>query len=124
MQLQRPLVRIRDPSTKAITDTVTSNVPDLLSLPATLASSRTTLSLLFRRGQPFPGTPSLTWTINCEHGEIRLVSPSGTSLEVNDYEKPVTIHVHWFEEDRVEDFPWSWDTEQVEVPLMARTVMK
>jgi hypothetical protein len=34
----------------------------------------------------------------------------------------VTIHVHWFEDDRVEEVKWDWTDEQKELPLMARNV--
>ncbi|KAF2249195.1 putative oxidoreductase [Trematosphaeria pertusa] len=129
MQLQRPDVRIRDPESGRIVDTIHSDVPDLLSLhgalqPSPQTATSATLSFLFRRGQPFPGTPSLSWTINCEYGEIRLVSPSGLALQASAYDEPVTIHIHWFEDDRVEDVKFEWSKEQEEVPIPARSVMR
>ncbi|KAF2449994.1 putative oxidoreductase [Karstenula rhodostoma CBS 690.94] len=120
LQLQRPDVRVRDPSTNEIIKTVQSDVPDLVSLHGTLKHSSATLSYLFRRGQPFPGTPALTWTINFEHGEIRLVSPSGLNLELGE---PVTIHVHWFDSDEVEEVKWEWNAEQTAIPPSARNVI-
>ncbi|KAF1848821.1 NAD(P)-binding protein, partial [Cucurbitaria berberidis CBS 394.84] len=128
-QLQRPQVRIRDPSTGEIVENITSDVPDLLSLHGTIASSpqavpNATLSYSFRRGQPFPGTPALTWTINCEHGEVRLVSPSTTSLEPGANDEPVTIQVHHFDSDSVENIDWNWSDRHTEVPIMARNVME
>ncbi|KAJ4373081.1 hypothetical protein N0V83_003372 [Neocucurbitaria cava] len=127
-QLQRPSVRIRDPSTNEIIDCTTSDVPDLLSFHGTIASSQAapnaTLSFLFRRGQPFPGTPPLTWTINCEHGEIRLLSPSGTNLEPNEGDEPLTIQVHHFDSDTVENVEWKWGDRQTELPVLARNVME
>jgi len=129
LQLQRPDVKIRDPKTNNITETVRSTVPDLLSIHGNLEPSATTaqsatLSVLFRRGQPFPGTPVVTWMINCEHGEIRLVSPTGMALEASKEEDPVTIQVHWFDGDRVEDVPWEWSAEDKELPVMARSVFR
>ncbi|KAF1979435.1 NAD(P)-binding protein, partial [Bimuria novae-zelandiae CBS 107.79] len=118
LQLQRPDVRIRDPSTNKIIETVRSNVPDLVSLHGPVKSSAT-LSFLFRRGQPFPGTPALTWTINLEHGEISLVAPSGTALELGE---PATIHVHWFDGDNVEEIKWNWNAELSQLPASARQV--
>ncbi|KAJ4360906.1 uncharacterized protein N0V89_001475 [Didymosphaeria variabile] len=120
LQLQRPDVRIRDPSTNKIIDTVRSDVPDLLSLHGTLQPSNATLSYLFRRGQQFPGTPALTWTINLEHGEIRLVSQSGLNLELGE---PASIHVHWFDNDKVEEVKWEWNAEQAALPPSARNVI-
>ncbi|KAK7184948.1 hypothetical protein DPSP01_002777 [Paraphaeosphaeria sporulosa] len=120
LQLQRPNVRVRDPSTNKIIKTIRSDVPDLISLHGTLQSSSATFSYLFRRGQPFPGTPALTWTINLEYGEIRLVSPSGLSLELGE---PATIHVHWFDSNEVEEVKWEWDAEQATLPPSARNVI-
>jgi len=126
-QLQRPQIRVRDPSTNEIVASVTSDVPDLLSFHGALVPSPqsvpgATLSFLFRRGQPFPGTPSLAWTINCERGEIRLVSPSGIALQAAAYELPVTIHVHHFDTDEVEEINWTWSESQQELPVLARSV--
>jgi predicted dehydrogenase len=125
-QLQRPEVRIRDPKTKEFVDRVTSDVPDLLSVHGALAASDlavegATLQFSFRRGQPFPGQPALVWTINCERGEIRLVSQDGISLQASGGEK-VTIQVHHFDTDEVEDVPWAWNERQSELPLLARAV--
>jgi len=121
LQLQRPDVRIRDPSTNTITGSTRSDVPDLISLHATLASSGT-FSYMYRRGQPFPGTPSLAWTINCEFAELRLVSPSGTNFEPRADDPPLTIQVHWFDTNEVEEVPWQWNSQQAELPVPARNV--
>jgi hypothetical protein len=126
-QLQRPEIRVRDPATKEVVEHMTSDVPDLLSVHGALASSAqsapgATLSFLFRRGQPFPGTPSLVWTINCERGEIRVVAPSGIALQARAYDEPVTIQVHHFDTDKVEDVEWHWSERQEELPLLARAV--
>ncbi|KAL5380836.1 hypothetical protein PMIN02_010501 [Paraphaeosphaeria minitans] len=120
LQLQRPDVRVRDPSTNEIITTVQSDVPDLISLNGTLQPSSATLSYLFRRGQPFPGTPALTWTINLEHGELRFLSHSGLNLETGD---PATIHVHWFDSNEVEEVKWDWNAEQAALPPSARNVI-
>lgn len=126
-QIQRPNVRIRDPATNEIIDKVVSDVPDLLSLNGTISAPQAapdaTLSLLFRRGQPFPDTPALTWTVNCEHGEIRLVSPSSTSFETDGKDAPVTIHVHTFDDDVVTPVEWTWSDTQKGLPLPARNVL-
>ena len=102
-------------------------MPDLLSFHGTVVASalvapNATLAFFFRRGQPFPGTPGLTWTINCEHGEVRLLS-TGTAPEANPEGQPASIQVHHFADDRVEDVPWSWTEQQKEVGPMARSVM-
>jgi hypothetical protein len=129
LQLQRPSVRIRDPKTKEIVDTIRSDVPDLLAFHAALLPSAqnaqdATLSIFFRRGQPFPGTPPLTWTINCEYGEIRIVNNAGTALHASGYDVPLIFQVHWFEDDRVEDIGFTWSKEQEQVPIMGRSVQR
>ncbi|KAL2132843.1 hypothetical protein VTI74DRAFT_3242 [Chaetomium olivicolor] len=79
-QLQRPNVRVRDPTRNdEIVETIESDVPDLLSLhgfvnphnhaqtsedhhlnsTSSASSGLATLTFHFRRGPPFPGTPSL-----------------------------------------------------------------
>ncbi|KAH7093764.1 putative oxidoreductase [Paraphoma chrysanthemicola] len=126
-QIQRPDIRVRDPVTQEFVGRIKSDVPDLLSLHGTLAASplaapSATLSVSFRRGQPFPGTPSLTWSINCEYGEIRLVSPSGISLQAAAYDEPVSIDVHHFDNDTIESVVWDWTEYQKELPVRARAV--
>ena len=126
-QIQRPDVRIRDPSTDKTIETIRSDVPDLLSFNAQLQPSPytaddATLSFFFRRGQPFPGTSHLTWTINFQHGEIRVDSLTTGFLEAGPNDKPITIHVHRFDDDSVEEVEWSWSSEQAALPLMARSV--
>lgn len=81
------------------------------------------MSFYFRRGQPFPGTPSFDWRINFDMGEIRLLSPSGLALEAGADDKPVTIQVHYFDTDKVEEILWDWNDLQREVPVSARNVM-
>ncbi|KAF2178458.1 putative oxidoreductase [Zopfia rhizophila CBS 207.26] len=128
-QLQRPDVRIRNPETGEIIERIRSNIPDLVSLHGNLSSSpntvsSATLSFLFRRGQPFPSTPALTWTINCDLGEIRLLAPSGISLQAAAYDEQVTIQIHHFDNNEVEEVQWEWDELQEEVPIIARSVLK
>jgi hypothetical protein len=111
-----------------IVDQVTSDVPDLLSVhgtiaPSPLTSPDATLSFKFRRGQPFPGTPALTWTINCEHGEIRVTSATSMSFRASESDGPVNIQIHHFDTDEVEDVDWDWSDLQKEVPIVGRDVM-
>lgn len=85
-------------------------------------ASKASLVAYFARGQPYPGDPSLSWTLNCEKGTIRLVSPSGIALHAGAYESPVTISVHLFEADNVEQIEWSWSEAQLGVPVLSRSV--
>lgn len=129
-QLQRPEIKLLDNSGKQA-GTVTSDVPDLmiangiLSDP-TIAQNGATLNVRFRRGQPFKGEPGFTWHINCEKGEIRLISPTGSSLHANAYSVPVTLEVHDHATDEVRDIDWTWPAWQQEndLPLGSRSVAR
>lgn len=103
-------------------------MPDYLSFHARLAPSAhavddATLSFIFRRGQPFPGTPLVSWTLNFERGEIRVQSPASGFFDADpgDGEK-VKFQVYYHEDGRVEDVEWGWSGEQAALPLAARLV--
>lgn len=66
----------------------------------------------------------LTWSINCEHGEIRVVSVTSPFLRFHEGDGPVTIQVHNFDSDEVKDVAWDWSEEQKQVPIIARDIMK
>ncbi|KAM0238477.1 hypothetical protein ACHAPO_003443 [Fusarium lateritium] len=126
---QRPNVRIRDPTTNEIINSVTTDVPDITFATGTLQESQTVqkdaaVSIRFRRGQPFPGEPPLTITINGEKGEIRLRSFGGTALNAAGYSKPVTIEIHDFETDTVEEVKWKWQEwqEENDIPVIGRSI--
>lgn len=128
-QLQRPNVKLRDASTDTIIDTTVSDVPDLIVVTGSLKGSDTVqngaiLSVRFRRGQQFKGEASLTWHINCEQGEIRLIAPSGTSLQAHAYSEPVTIEIHNFATDEVHSVEWEWPKweEEADIPIIGRSV--
>ena len=93
------------------------------TLPAAdYTAPKASLVAYFARGQPYPGDPSLSWTLNCEKGTIRLTSPSGIALNAGAYESPVTISVHHFDTDTVEQIEWSWSEAQLDVPVLSRSV--
>lgn len=132
-QTQRPEIKLRDPATNTITRTTTSNVPDLVNVIGTLTPSPSvqdgaSISVRFRRGQPFKHEPAFTWHINCERGEIRLIAPSGPSLHAGGYSEPVTIEVHDHEKDEVNSVEWAWPQwqteENAELPIVGRSVAK
>ncbi|KAM5350660.1 hypothetical protein ACJ41O_007165 [Fusarium nematophilum] len=127
LHLQRPNIPIHDPAAQQITETIASNVPDLIFATGTLPESPTSqpgasVLLRFRRGQSFPGEPPLVWTINGEKGEIQLKAQGGTALHANAYSAPVTIKVHDFGTDEVVEEEWKWEEWQREIPLLARSV--
>jgi hypothetical protein len=91
--------------------------------PSAHAVSDATLSFIFRRGQPFPGAPAVTWTLNFQHGEIRVQSPTSGFFDADPSdEKKVAFQVHYYEDGKVEDVEWGWSSEQAALPLMARPV--
>ena len=128
-QIQRPNIRLRDPKTQEIVGETVTNVPDLLTLHGALAESpqtapNATLAFQFRVGPAFPGTPALIWTINCEHGEIKVVSTSSPFLRFTENDGPVTIQVHGFASDEITDVAWDWSEEQKEVPIIGRDIRR
>ena len=127
-QIQRSNIRIQDPQTKQTVEEVITNVPDFLAVRGTIAQSpltspNTTLSFLFRRGQPFPDIPALTWEINCEYGEIRITSATNMVFQMSEGDGPVVTQVHYFDTHEVENVDWDWSDMQKEVPVIGRDVM-
>ena len=124
--LQRPNVQIQD-ATGSTIKTVHSTVPDLIFVSgkwdeSNITQENATLHYRFRRGQPFPGEPALEWTISGERGEIRIISPQTTFIQVGDPSLPRTIEVHNFGTDQVETFEWDWEPWQRELPFPARSI--
>lgn len=124
-QNQRPELKRVDLSTGEIVGTIQSDVPDLVILTASMTESATvrdgaTLLVRYRKGAPFKGEPAFVWNINCEKGELRLVSPGGPALQTNVYSKPVTIDVHDFATDEVKPIAWNWSDYQLQLPEDAR----
>lgn len=129
LQLQRPDVVLIDPSTTKAVETTRSDVPDLVIATGTLPATATTqqganIVISYRRGQPFPNSPGLVWTINGEKGEVRLTAMGGPTLQSSAYTKPVTIEVHDFASDSVESVPWEWDAWQEELPIPGRNIAR
>lgn len=128
LQIQRPYVPIQDRETKSTIATLRSDVPDLVIVTGTLdaspiAQQGATLSIRFRRGQPFPDEAPLVWTISGEKGEVRITSPGGTALQATAYAKPVIVEVHDFATDAVEQvIELDWEEWQNDLPMVARNV--
>lgn len=124
--LRIPEVSIRDAS-GTITETVKSNVPDLVvisgALPGSPHVSRgANLTLRFRRGEPFKSEPGLVWTIEGDKGELRLIAPSGPAINAMAYAEPVTIEVHDYATNEVKPVEWSWYDWQEELPIASRNI--
>ncbi len=124
--LQRPETKLLDAQGQLI-KTVQSDVPDLIFVSgkwneSSITQKNATLHYRFRRGQPFPGEPALEWTINGEKGEIRVISPANTFIQVGDAAAPRIIEVHDHEIDKVEKVEWDYEDWQKELPIQARVI--
>ena len=115
LTVQRPQIPLLGPNGNVI-ETVTSSVPDHVMLQGTLPSGAP-LSLVFRRGNPFKGTPGINWLIHGEKGEIKVTSASA-GLQATDDEQ--SIAVHDFATDSVEEV--EWDNNFRDLPPPARNV--
>lgn len=126
LQLQRPETKLLDATGKVV-DKVTSNVPDLILVNGTLngadgVQQGATVSLRFRRGEPFKGDPACVWTVNGEKGEVRLTAVNGPTFHAAADNKTVTLEVHDFATDQVETVDWDWSGWARELPMVARGI--
>ena len=117
--IQRPEVDILDQN-GSVTETVTSNVPDYISVNGRLSSSGAPISVTYRRGPPFKGDTPFLWYIHGETGEIKVSAASGPSLQAG-AQKDSKIELHHFATDEVEQVDWE---EESELPLRAQNVGK
>ncbi|KAL8377440.1 hypothetical protein RB595_008223 [Gaeumannomyces hyphopodioides] len=140
LQIQRPQVKILDTAdrTGQAVGTATTNVPDLIVVTGRVApgpsgvdvdAGGATVLHRFRLGAPFPGEVPLRWTVGGERGEVRLTARAGTTLHAFAYDtadpagrEGVSIEVHDFATDSVEQVDWAWAGWQEELPLLARSV--
>ena len=98
LNILRPEVPIMA-SDGTILETVATDVADHIMLQGILSCSGAPLSVTFRRGPPFKGTPGFIWSVYGEKGEIRITA-AGPALQANDDE--TTIAVHTFDQEDVE----------------------
>ncbi|KAL1892594.1 hypothetical protein Sste5346_006879 [Sporothrix stenoceras] len=125
-QLQSPDIKIIDPASKEVVETVRSNVPDLLSINGFVKSVRTnnepaTLSVHYQRGFRLPGTPDLEWTLTGTKGKIRVTEMDGSSFESDPGPSGLNITLWTFADNKVEDVEWKYSDLQHEVNPRART---
>ncbi|KAK7956759.1 uncharacterized protein PG986_005981 [Apiospora aurea] len=126
LQLMRPDVKIKDSASGEVLETVKSNVPDLIHVTGVLPESNhvsngATLSIRYRRGQPFKGEPPMVWTINGDKGEIRFTAHGGPGVNVTSKENAPVIEVHNFATDEVEQIEYDHGP-RLDVGLPARNV--
>ena len=113
--VQRPEVGIVDSNGK-VTERVSSDVPDLVSIIGELDSGAS-MSISLRRGQQFKDSPGFLWNIHGELGEIRVTasSPAFVSLDAI-----VKVEVHSFAKDEVEEI--KWEPHGASLPPPARNI--
>lgn len=144
-QIQRPKIDLRKPGEKEgewiVTKTVTSDVPDLITVLGKLAPKRgvsgseyfsdgtATFQIRFVRGEPFPGEPGYVWTVAGEKGELRLVSYGGPSIQAfggggnNEGPTAITLSLYDYASGKVEAVPWQWQDWQTTLePVPARNI--
>ncbi|KAF6228331.1 hypothetical protein HO133_008061 [Letharia lupina] len=115
LNIQRPQVPIMG-SDGTVIESVATDVADHIMLLG-LLSSGAPLSVTFRRGPPFKGTPGFIWSIHGEKGEIRITA-TGPALQANDVETKLTLHT--FDQEEVEVI--EWDRHFKDPPRPARNV--
>ncbi|KAI0835230.1 NAD(P)-binding protein [Hypoxylon sp. FL0890] len=126
MQIQRPAIKVRGKDGSQIEERRT-DVPDLLTIHGQLAPGKAdivedaTLSLTYRSGQQFKGTPGFVWTINGEVGEI-MVTANGAYVHSDSYREPIEIKIHDHATDEVVEVEWDWKDWQKELPYRSRIV--
>ncbi|AEO55729.1 hypothetical protein MYCTH_2299852 [Thermothelomyces thermophilus ATCC 42464] len=124
--LQRPEVKLLDGAGNAV-GTAQSTVPDLILVSGKwneshITQPNATLHYRFRRGQPFPGDPVLSWTIAGEKGEIKVTSPKHTFIHAGEESVPSFFEVHDYETNTVDKVEWQWADWQQELPFQARGI--
>jgi predicted dehydrogenase len=104
---------------KVIIKDALNTVPDQLLLQGTVPSGAV-VSIHYRGGPPFPGTPGIQWCIQGSKGELRLTS-SSWSLNVGRED----TKVEWFDRERgtVEELKGDVD-ELDELPVPARNIAR
>lgn len=85
-----------------VVETVKTDVPDLITLHGTVPSG-VPLSATFRKGRPFKDDAGLVWNIHGRTGEIKVQGPS-PMLQAADAD--VTIQLHDFAKNAVEEVRW------------------
>ncbi|KAI1272287.1 oxidoreductase family protein [Xylaria sp. FL0933] len=127
MQIQRPVLKLRDQNGVTTDREIHSDVPDLVAVHGKLAKGKAdiadnaTLSFTFRSGQQFKGTPGFIWTINGEKGEI-MVTANGAYIHSDSYKDPIEIKLHDHATDEVVPIEWDWQEWQKELPRRSRIV--
>jgi predicted dehydrogenase len=126
LQIQRPELKVRDPKTGDVLEKVSTDVPDLIHVTGSLVESDqvvqgATLHVTYTKGPVFKGEPGMAWNISGEKGNLRLLALGGSGINASAHMDPLTITLHDFETDELEEIEWSWP-EGLEIPPMSSIV--
>jgi predicted dehydrogenase len=127
MQIQRPVLNVSAPD-GSVKGTVTSDVPDFLTVCGTLKPGKTDispgalLSVSYRTGPSLKGQPGFTWTINGSKGELIITAPGPYLMSGDSYNGPVKIHCHDHNSDEIKELEWDWEDYQKNLGIRARSV--
>lgn len=126
LQIQRPELKVLDPKTGDVLEKISSDVPDLIHVTASLAKSSqvikgATVHIMYTKGPVFKGEPAMSWNITGEKGDLRLVALGGSGIQASAHTDPLTISLHDFETDELHDIEWSWP-EGLEIPQISSII--
>ncbi|CAK7213960.1 hypothetical protein SCUCBS95973_001978 [Sporothrix curviconia] len=142
-QIQLPHVKLlhkNDDGSSTVAKTVTSDVPDLITVLGRLAprtgagaeyfsDGSASFQVRFQRGGVFPGEPAYVLTVTGDKGELRLVSAAGPSIQAfgggdnNTGPLAITLSLHDYATDKVTEVPWQWqDWQNTQDPVPARNI--
>lgn len=82
------------------------------------------LSASYHRAWPFPGEATITWTVTCEHADVRLRVFDYPSLQADAYGKPVLIEIRHPDTDEIESVDWKWSEEFENLPVRSRNTAR
>lgn len=113
-QIQKPEVMILSAESGLPQRAVVNVVPDLVAVHGTVTGKEylvngATLVVSWQNGPSFQGAPASVWTINGEKGQIQLISPVTPILATHAYTEPVTIKMHDYTTDEVDEVTWNWE---------------
>lgn len=126
-QIQRPLLHLIDKDGQ-IAGSVTSDVPDYLSVHGTLECDKgvtvpgAALVVTFRRGPQLKGEPGFLWTIQGEKGELRLAAPGPYLQSGHSFDGSIALTHHDHATDEVTELDWEWPAWQKDFDVRVRSV--
>ncbi|KAG9239131.1 putative dehydrogenase [Amylocarpus encephaloides] len=119
---RHPTKNIIDPAkdNQIVYKDVPNNVPDQIMMQGIVSPLNVPVSIHYRVGQPFPGTPQLDWRVQGDLGELRITMSTfflmlGSPDEKLEYYNKQTGEIEILEPEKDE-----WD----ELPIPARNIAR